>query len=137
MSLIKNSLFIDKKFLLYIGSGLTAFMVEFGIFNLLDLKTGLNLVVVNSISFLFGLVTSYTLNEKIVFNNRDFALKSRARKGSYLLLASINIVLTNVLISLFVSAGMSNYIAKLFVMGSVVLWNYLIFSKLIFKSQSK
>lgn len=48
-------------------------------------------------------------------------------------LASVNLVLTNVLMSVFVyTLHINNLVAKIIMMAMVAVWNYVIFSKLIF-----
>ena len=125
--------FLDRKFIFYLISGLGAFTVEFSVFNLLDVVFNTNLLVANSVSFFTGLITSYSLNEYFVFKKTDFAMNAVARKGSYLILAGINLLLTNAFIWMFVHFGLNNAVAKLMTMGLVVIWNYLVFSKFIFK----
>ncbi|HMH69937.1 MAG TPA: GtrA family protein [Candidatus Saccharimonadales bacterium] len=121
---------LNTKFIRFIISGGSAAIVEYGLFLLLSALYA-PILVANTVSFLAGLVVSFTLNKVWVFSSKG-ALKRQFI--SYLLLALVNIVIGNALIWLFVEYwGVHAFVAKLLVMIVIALWNYLFFSKLIFK----
>ena len=56
----------------------------------------------------------------------------------YALIASINLVVGNVLLLLLTGPlELNEYIAKFLVMAGIAAWNYLVFSKLVFKKTSE
>lgn len=81
------------------------------------------------ISYLGGLLMSYLLNKYWVFKVNGNVGASLVK---YILLAAINSVAGGILIQLFVGVGVTAYLAKLFVMALIALWNFIIIDKLIF-----
>lgn len=124
------------RFIWYLLSGITAFIIEICIFSLLNNVFGMNLNLANSLSFVAGLTTSYILNNYLVFNGRDFSLSAIKRKLIYITLACTNLMITNILIWCLVNMGVDDIIAKLIVMAMVVVWNFIIFNILIFQQKS-
>lgn len=118
------------KFLVTGGSAAT---VEYGSFILLTILLSPPVVVSNSASFFFGFVVSFMLNRTWVFKSKEGA---RRQLGQYMLLALINLALGNLAIGLLVSFAVPLLVAKIVTMLLVASWNYLIFSKFIFKSNS-
>lgn len=116
--------------------GTLAFVAEYISFFLLISATP-QLLVAQSLSFLIGLAVSFHGNRSLTFNQSDsYKLGGRSQLWRYLLLALFNLLLTNVLIYSIVNHLVIDPVfAKLFVMGLVVAWNYLIFSKFIFKTK--
>ena len=131
----KRNLF-SNKLSSYILIGAAAFLTEYVSF-LLIITALSKLLVAQSISFLLGLIVSFFGNRNITFMNRDsYVLSGHSQLWRYVLLALCNLLLTNVLIYLLVNkANINPVIAKVLVMGSVVAWNYLIFSKVIFRTK--
>ena len=131
----KRNLF-SHKLSSYILIGIAAFLTEYISF-LLIITTISKLLVAQTISFLMGLIISFFGNRNITFMKTDsYALSGHSQLWRYVLLALCNLLLTNALIYLLVhKAGIDPVIAKVLVMGSVVAWNYLIFSKVIFKTK--
>ena len=127
---------VSHRFSSYILVGISAFLVEYiSFFVLISLAS--QLLVAQSVSFLLGLTVSFYGNRNHTFSSDDnYALTGRSQLRRYVLLALCNLLLTNVLIYLLVhTAAIDPVIAKVVVMGSVVAWNYLIFSKVIFKTK--
>lgn len=117
----------------FLISGGTAALVEYLIFLSLS-AIGTNLVASNSISFTSGLVVSYVFNRLWVFSSKSNIKKQFA---SYVSLALMNFVISNILIWIFVNnlLIMSPY-AKLMTMVMIAAWNYILFSKIIFKDKN-
>ena len=120
----------SKRILRFLASGGSAAAVEFFVFMLL-LGWVDNTLVGNSISFLCGLMVSFTLNRKWVFGSQAGVKKQFIE---YFILAIINLILSNLAIYLLVDGlGVAAWIGKIFVMGAIAFNNYFIFSKFIFK----
>lgn len=129
-----------KRIISYGVIGVLAFTVEYGSFTILIhvLKGSMSLLSAQSLSFCLGLVTSFTGNRLFTFNtkDRDYVHSVSRQMGSYMILALVNLCLTNVVIFVLVHhTNIGAQVAKLIVMLMVVLWNFLIFHKLIFKTE--
>lgn len=116
-----------KVFKFLISGGLAA-ATEYGSFLLFILA--LPLVAANALSFMMGLIVSFSLNRSWVFGSKGNTKKKFAQ---YFLLALINLTLGSLIILALVTAGIPALIAKVVVMLLIATWNYLIFSKIIFK----
>ena len=125
--------FVDikiKQIIRFLTSGGLAASVEFLIFMIL-LEAINNLFLVNSISFLSGLVVSYNLNRIWVFKS-DANVKKQFVE--YFILALINLVFSGLIVYGLVDLlSVANWTAKIFAMGIIAFNNYFIFSKFIFK----
>ena len=120
----------SKRILRFLASGGSAAAVEFFVFMLL-LGWVDNTLVGNSISFLCGLMVSFTLNRKWVFGSQAGVKKQFIE---YFILAIINLILSNLAVYLLVDElSVAAWIGKIIVMGAIAFNNYFIFSKFIFK----
>lgn len=123
------------KFIRYLGVGASAFIVEYLMFVALN-GAGQVLLVSQTLSFMGGLIVSFTGNRKLTFGGKDtnYALSGSSQMGRYLALALVNLVLSNLVIYFLVdSIGIHALFAKALVMGAVVVWNFVIFNKIIFR----
>jgi len=115
------------KFLL---TGGTAALVEYVIFLLLQHLT-IGLLIANSVSYLCGFVVSFVLNRAWVFSSNGAVKK---QLGSYTILAAVNFIISNCVLLLLVEVlKIPSPIAKIFTMMMIASWNYVLFSKFIFK----
>lgn len=117
----------------FIIVGGTAALVEYVVFLTLH-HLGFVLIVANSISFGCGLLVSYVFNRMWVF-------KSSGRRHteflSYVTLALVNLVASNLLVYAEVKALMIAVVAaKPAAMVVIAGWNYFIFPRLIFRSET-
>lgn len=119
-----------SKVVKFIVSGGGAATVEYGLFAILSvLHTPL--VIAHTVSFLCGLIISFTLNKVWVFSSRG---NIKRQLISYGILASVNIVIGNCFIWILVEHSVVHaLLAKLIVMSALSLWNYLFFLRIIFK----
>jgi len=129
-----------KRILTYGLVGVLAFLAEyFSFIFLLNITiTPHALVLAQSVSFSFGLIISFTGSRLFTFNdiNSTYSHSVSRQISSYLTLAFINLVLSNLVIYAIVHYfSVTPFIAKLLVMSMVVVWNFLIFQKIIFKSK--
>lgn len=117
----------------FLVSGGTAALIEYSVFLILD-GIGVHLVIANSVSFICGLLVSYILNRLWVFSSRA-AVKRQF--FIYVLLAGINFSISNIMILLLVDGlNISSPFAKIMIMVTIASWNYILFSKIIFKNKS-
>jgi putative flippase GtrA len=118
------------KVLKFLLSGGTAAAVEYAVFLTLH-KVGMWLLLANALSFMCGLVVSFTLNKHWVFSHKGAATRQFIM---YLTLALANLCISSGLIYLLVhSVELPAQLAKLCVMALVACWNYVIFRNIIFK----
>lgn len=140
MLTIPNKNISIKRIFTYGLVGGLAFLVEYLSFILLlnIAPAPYTLMIAQSISFCLGLTVSFAGNRFFTFNdiNQTYAHNVQRQAGLYLTLAFANLVLSNIIIYLLVHGfSVIPSISKLVVMVMVVLWNYIIFNKLIFKSK--
>lgn len=123
-----------RRILKYLITGGSAALVEFGLFILL-VHTGLPLVLSNVISFSAGFITSFLMNRQWVFKANGRTVRQLSLYG---ILAAANVVLSSSIIYILTShASVIPSIAKVMTMGLIVLWNYILFSKVIFAERNK
>lgn len=122
------------RFSRFLASGTGAAMCEFLTFLLLTHFVQANIFWSQTISFLIGLVVSYSLNRLWVFESTR---QVRHELPLYTILAMANLILTNLLMYFVIKTGILSWAAKILVMACAALWNYVIFQKLIFDSSSQ
>jgi len=108
------------KFALVGSSGL---IIDFGITYLLKEQFLINKYFANSIGFSFAVISNYFLNKYWTFHDLDPEIFFQA--GKFILIAIIGLTINNQVIYLFNHKKDWNfYIAKVFAVGIVVLWNF-------------
>lgn len=114
-------------------AGATAALVEYAVFLLLQYHHGYQwLLASQSISFTCGFVVSFALNRSWVYRSPGAMSGELLR---YALLAAINLVASNAVLAVLATyLSFPAALAKFLVMGMVACWNYLIFSRLIFRT---
>lgn len=131
--------FKKYRFLRYIASGVTAFLVDYLGFLFLYYVAHYPILVSNSISFLLAFIIGFLLNRNWTFKSGDsYYFKAHHQVVMYFILASVNFFISNGLIfvlnkKLLVPAA----IAKLFTICVIALWNYIIFRSVLFKKVAK
>lgn len=120
------------QFAKYLIVGFTAFAVEYISFRLIYYYTGkVHLNLSNSISMGIGFIISFILNRNWSFKSNDSFSKQFIMMA---LLFFINLSLSNIIISFLTgSVSIPASISKLIVMVLIVLWNFAIYKKLIYK----
>ena len=113
----------------YLVTGLLAFASEYGVFQLLLMVS--SKFTANSGGMLVGFWVSFLLNRYWSFASRERLLPQLLR---YSLLFIINLGISNGLMYLLSNVGnIPASIAKLMIMCMIVLWNFVIFKKLIYR----
>lgn len=120
----------------FLVSGGTSACVEYGSFTALIYFFHTAVYIAQPISFCCGLVTSYLLNKFWVFS---VASKS-AKKKEFILFIALgvtNLLVTTGMVQVMVdNIHLNEFIAKIIIMLCVACWNFIIFKKLIFKTES-
>jgi putative flippase GtrA len=126
----------SKKQVRYLISGGIGFISEYSIFLVLYLLSHA-LILSNSISFICALLITFFLHKKWSFKG-DHKLQTKKQFVLYVILATVNFILTNLLIVLFVHHfHIKAYIAKVLVELAIVCWNYFIINRFIFSHIEK
>lgn len=121
------------RFLIAGGSAAT---IEFLVFAVLQHLQGKDwLFISQSLSFCAGLIVSFAFNRLWVFRSDDRWSRQFLKYG---IVAAINLLLGNVAIALLVGpAHLDPFVAKVPVMAVIAAWNYVLFSKIIFRRSSQ
>jgi len=119
------------RILKFLVSGTLAAFVEYVVFYTLVTLLYPNVIIIaNIVSFLCGLLLSFTMNKVWVFNSKSIIKDVFFR---YFAVAMINLVLGTLLIGFLVnSIGILPLISKVLVMLLIAANNFLIFSRFIF-----
>jgi len=123
---------MTPRILRFLVSGGSAAGVEYLVFLALLgwLGTGC-LLLSQSLSFGCGFLVSFLLNRAWVFQSSG---GMRGELVKYSAVATINLILGNLAIALMVTGlGLNALIAKFIVMAMVAAWNYIIFSRVVFR----
>lgn len=125
---------MNSRVLRFLISGGSAAATEYLVFIALQLIPDQDsLILSQSFSFACGFAVSFVLNRLWVFQSAGTWTGDLARYGA---LAVINLVLGNIAIGLLVGpAAFHPLVAKLVVMVLIAIWNYVIFSRLVFRQR--
>ena len=128
-----KKLIYNHRFKRYILVGLLSAILEYASFFNFSHVLHYNLYISNSISFCVGLLTSFFLNRQWSFSEqKKYDKRFYHQFNRYLILAIINLFITNFII------GVLNFVLnnqlqdKLLSMIISSIWNYFIFQKFIF-----
>lgn len=114
----------------YLTVGITAFLLDFAVFNI-GVCVIKNEEFANTLAMLIGFVYSFILNRRWTFKSKRTPLKQFLLSG---VLLFVNIIISNFAIKYaVVILNMEEYLIKLFVQVIIVVWNYIIYDKLILK----
>lgn len=115
----------------FLISGGSAALIEYGSFLLLLYTlSSAHIVILQAVSFMMGFMVSFLLNRTWVFKSTG---NSKNQLVKYSLLAGVNLGLSSLVMWFFVDvASVNAMIAKIAVMAMIAVWNYLLFSRLIF-----
>jgi putative flippase GtrA len=127
----------SKSIYRYIVIGLSAVFIEYSTFYILYSVYTVHLIIANSISFCLGLLTSFFLNRLWTFKSDNFQRKSHQQFILYSVLATINFVLSNLIISVLKYFVIDPLIGKPLVIILIASWNFILFKNGIFKTKTK
>jgi len=124
--------FMSGQFLKYLAAGALAFGTEYGLYFFLFRCAGLFFLTANIFAMTAGFAVSFLLNRYWSFRSRDPFFNQLIK---YTGLFIINLFLSSSLIYLATKyAGLSPLLSKILVMGLIVLWNYVLYKKIIYRS---
>ncbi len=103
--------------------GTSGLFIDFGITFLLKERFSFNKYFANSTGFSFAVISNYFLNKYWTFQDLNPEIFSQAFK--FILIAIIGLIINNQVIYLLNHHNRFNfYVAKVFAIGIVVLWNF-------------
>jgi putative flippase GtrA len=138
-----------KDKVMYFSVGIFAFMVDALTFTILR-GLNLNIGLANIGAMLAGMVTSFSLNWRVVFKNKHYKNPVWLMITIFLILNIFNwwfstnfirivsIAITDLaerMFSLSVSRSFAEFIAKMASLGFIMIWNFILFKYLIFKEE--
>lgn len=127
---------LEKRIIHYGISGFSAFIIEYGSFLILYYALKLPVVLSNTLSFILGLITSFTLNKNWVFGHTVHTRTFYNQFLVYLSVAVVNLMVTNLAIHI-LAKYIPAFVAKILLVLIVACWNFVIFKKIIFKSDEQ
>jgi len=120
-----------EQFERYVISGLISASAEYTILLVLTEFAGLWYILSNTVAYVSGFWLSFLLNRFWSFKSKDNLLRQLLL---YCILFVFNLILTNMFLYILTSvAGIPYAISKVFVMGVAVLWNFIIYKKIIYR----
>lgn len=116
----------------YLVAGGIAFVSDYSTFLFLHYIAGFSSPQSGVMSFFIGLIISFSLQRFWVFKGDSKQLVKREVIG-YGVLAVINFFVTAYGLVLLDHLGVPAFMAKLIVVGMIMVWNYLLYKNVIFK----
>lgn len=114
----------------YLFVGGSSALLELLLFQLLYAVLGWQIAVANISAVIIATAYNFLLNRSWAFKQDKNAARSILL---YLLLFAFNTTFSTTAISLLVARSISSVIAKLFTQVCIVLWNYVLYKRVIFK----
>lgn len=130
---IRHVLTKHKTKILYLFVGTLLFLIDFGFSVLTYYAFNFEAGIASATGFCASFIVGFTLNKKLVFrHNNKSRFKVRTQVSLYLLLASINLIVSAISVDLLVKHGLRIEIVKPILVAGIAYWNYLILGRYIF-----
>jgi putative flippase GtrA len=135
MNIRKIRIYITPNIIKYLAVGIGSFMADYCIFLTLYYVLGFSTAVAAPVGLVVGLIVNFTINKIWSFGNREIKKKDLIRQLTYyVLLVAFNSMFTYMFIEwLKNSHDVEPRISKLLASVCTILWNYIIYKKIIFK----
>ena len=127
----------------YLIIGFSATAIDFVLFSFLGFFfKDINIYIKNSIGYTIGFLFSFLLNRNWAFESKDNWVRQVVL---YFCLFAFNLYISNILVkylailleTYFFNQVFSELIAKAFSMGVIVIWNFIIYKKVIYVERKK
>ena len=134
---------------MYFGVGILAFIVDAGMFTI-SRKLNLSIGLGNIIGMVSGMITSFSLNWRVVFRNKSYhhplwimviiflslnAFNWWFSTNFIKMAAPIISSISSNILNLSLNETFSEFLAKVGSISIIMIWNFLIYKKVIFKEQ--
>lgn len=138
MAINKLIHFIAPSLLRYTIVGFVSLTADYIVFMLLYRLFGINTAIAVPAGLTVGLVVNFMLNKLWSFGNRDHLIKQYIKQVIYyIVLVIINSVFTYFFIELLrINNLLDPEFSKLFATAITTLWNYVLYKKIIFRSDN-
>ncbi len=114
----------------YLLVGGSSALIELTLFQALYALTPISIAAANIIAVIASTVFNFTVNRSVTFKSAGNPMRSLVL---YLILFAFNMTFSTLAIAWMVSLGVHSVIAKLATMACIVLWNFVLYRKVIFK----
>lgn len=115
-------------------TGIAAFLIDYIILNIGFYTLHMSITVASTVGFVSGMFVSFYVNRYWVHGRKGSERKRARQIVEYTLLVILNYIFTVFMVNFLFEHGIQPYVGKIIVMSLVTLWNYVIFSKVIFSS---
>lgn len=112
----------------FVGGASAAF--ELAVFQVLYALVGLDIAPSNIIALVASTAVNFTMNRSLAFKSSASPTRSLAL---YLALFAFNTTFSTLAITWLVNLGLHSAVAKLMTMVCIVMWNFVLYRKVIFK----
>ncbi len=120
----------------YLISGISAFIVEFIVFWIL-LVASHHLIFANTVAFIIGVIAGFMFHKYWSFAG-EHRLGGKTQLVATSLMGVCNLIFATLCIEWLVTQnGVNPYIAKCIVICAIIVWNYTLFTKLVFRLLQK
>ena len=100
--------------------GVVAFLIDYGIMNILYTKLGCTLLIANTCGFIISTIVNYILSKKHVFN-----MKTSNAFIKFTILSVIGLLINNITMSLCVDyLILGTLVSKILATGVCMIWNF-------------
>jgi len=129
---LKDSFRIYKQIIKFSFSSLISFVIDYSLYSILMLLTS-NLVMANIMARVISSTANYTINKKMVFNNKGKIYQSAYK---YFMLAILILGLNTLFLNALVNViGLNALISKIIVEVFLFIFSYTIQNKIVFKKK--
>ena len=125
------SLQLSRQFVRYLVTGVASFLLEYAIFYLLLKVWAWWYLLANTLAYLLVFGFNFLLNRLWTFQS---AGDIKRQACLYAILLGFNLLMTNLVLYLLTDgAAIPAQFAKVIVMGCVVMWNFILYKKVIYR----
>lgn len=135
MNIHKLRTYITPSIIKYLVVGVGSLMADYSIFLILYYALGVGTAIAAPAGLVVGLVVNFVINKMWSFSNLEIKKKDLVRQATYyVFLVGFNSLFTYLLIEwLKHSYNVEPRFSKLIASACTILWNYVIYKKIIFK----
>ncbi|GAC1391732.1 MAG: hypothetical protein NVSMB46_05360 [Candidatus Saccharimonadales bacterium] len=129
---------INFRLIKFLISGLIVISIEYSVFILMIHFVRLGLIYANSLSFVTSVIISFILQRNWTFKSKENIQYSMFKQiNLFIILALINLVLSNLIILAAHKFLGLVYASKLISIFCIAIWNYIIMNNVIFTNRGK
>lgn len=119
-----------RKPLKFLATGGLTFLVEYSSFIVLVYALSTSVLIAQVVSYCIAIAVNYLLLKYWTFTIRG---KNYDYIRKYALLVAFNLLVTTVLLGGLLHLGIPAFFGKVIVVGLAMIWNYILYNKVIFK----